>query len=140
MTSVLQFLIYILLSQKDTCALKKWIHTKFTDHLNFAWDKFQIFRHTVLSSYRKNFILNIECVILVLAEDCLLTCLHACLGIRNIIIFQSDDFCHYFKNNTWNTENLLHDYDAYSKCIPTGMAFCSLWNDISFVHRMFWKN
>lgn len=70
---------------------------------------------------------------MLLAEDCLLTCLHA-FGISNTIVtFQSDDFYHYFENNTWNIENLLCDYYAYSKCIPTEMVFCLLWTDISFV-------
>lgn len=59
-----------------------------------------------------------------------------CMGIWNTIaMFQSDHFNHYFeRNNTLGTENLLSDYYAYSKYLPTGMVFCPLWTDISFVN------
>lgn len=58
------------------------------------------------------------------------------LGRGNTIVTLQSDGYHYFENNTWSTEILLHDYSyyTYSKCIPTGMVFCPLWTDISFVN------
>lgn len=124
---------------KDTCALLKmgkWIYTNFTDHFYFAW-KNSKFSEDILQCLLTEQIppVNMKCVTLVLAEDCLFDML-SCLGIRNTIVtFQPDGFYYYFENNnTWSIENLLRDYYAYSKCIPTGMVFCPLWTDTSFVN------
>ena len=58
-----------------------------------------------------------------------------CIGIRNCtVLFQSNHLNHYFEYNTSGTKNFLSDYYAYSKFISTGMVFCPLWTDISFVN------
>lgn len=102
----------------------------------FCLEKFQIFRrHSAMSSYRTNSTCEHEMCNSGVGRRLPFDML-SCLGIRNTIVtFQPDGFYHYFENNnTWSIENLLRDYYAYSKCIPTGMVFCPLWTDTSFVN------